>query len=81
MPQDEREESLEELEKLSREYVEKASADLERTKKTLVMQDIISLKHEITFLDSLYRVNTGTTLKFDAKVFNKLYTESFSEEK
>lgn len=81
MTKDEREESLEQLVKLSTEYVDKASADLERTKKALVMQDITSLKHEITFLDSLYRVSPGTTLKFDAKVFNKLYQESFAEEK
>lgn len=81
MNKDEREESLEQLVKLSGEYVEKASIDLERTKKALVMQDITSLKHEIIFLDSLYRVSSGTTLKFDQKVFNKLYQESFTEEK
>ncbi len=81
MNKDEREESLEELAKLSAEYVEKATADLERTKKILVMQDITSLKHEVIFLDSLYRMSPGTTLKFDAKVFNKLYQESFAEEK
>lgn len=81
MNKDEREESLEELVKLSGEYVEKASADLERAKKILVMQDITSLKHEITFLDSVYRVSSGTTLKFDVKLLNKLYQESFAEEK
>lgn len=81
MNKEDREESLDQLVKLSGEYVEKASADLERTKKALVIQDITSLKHEITFLDSLYRVNPGTKLKFDAKVFNKLYQESFAETK
>ncbi len=81
MNKGEREESLEELVKLSTEYVEKATADLERTKKSLVLQDITSLKHEITFLDSIYRVSTSTTLIFDVKVFNKLYQESFAEDK
>ena len=81
MNKDEREESLEDLVKLSGEYVEKASEDIERAKKILVMEDITSLKHEITFLDSIYRVSGDTTLVFDAKTFNKLYQESFSENK
>jgi lipoprotein-anchoring transpeptidase ErfK/SrfK len=81
MNKDEREESLEDLMKLSGEYVEKAAEDLERAKKILVMQDITSLKHEITFLDSIYRVSSDMTLVFDVKTFNKLYQESFTEEK
>lgn len=78
---EERQESLEELVILSTQYVEKASEDLERAKKTLVLQDITSLKHEITFLDSVYRVSSGTTLVFDMKTFKKLYDESFTPEK
>lgn len=75
-----RSEPLDDLVKLSGEYVDKALKDFERTKKDLVLKDIEGIKHEITFLDSLYRVNRDTTLKFDAKVFNKLYKESFSDE-
>jgi L,D-transpeptidase catalytic domain len=81
MNKDERIESLEDLVKSSVQYVEKASEDLERTMKSLVLQDIVSLKHEITFLDSIYRVSPGMTLKFDVQIFNKLYLESFSEDK
>lgn len=81
LTKDEREESLEDLVKLSTLYTEKATEDLERSKKMLVLQDITSLQHEITFLDSVYRVSSGTTLEFDLKTFNKLYQESFSEEK
>lgn len=73
-----RTEPLDELVKVSGEYVKKALADFERTKKALILQDIASIKHEITFLDSVYRVNRETTLKFDQKVFNKIYNESFT---
>lgn len=77
---DTRVESLEELAEMSKQYLLKAKNDLERTKKALVLQDITSLQHEITFLDSLYLVSPSATLKFDTKVFNKLYMESFSAE-
>jgi hypothetical protein len=73
-----RTESLEDFVKISGEYVKKALADFERTKKALILQDITALKHEITFLDSIYRVNRETTLSFDQKVFNKIYNESFT---
>jgi lipoprotein-anchoring transpeptidase ErfK/SrfK len=76
-----RTESLETLMQTSNEYVLKAIADLERTKKNLVLQDIQSLDHEITFLDSIYRVNRDTALSFDPKILKKIYTESFTEEK
>ena len=76
-----RTESLETLMETSNAYVLKATADLERTKKALVLQDIQSLDHEMTFLDSLYRVNRDTALSFDLKIFKKIYTESFTEEK
>ena len=73
-----RTESLEDFVNISGEYVKKALADFERTKKDLILQDIDALKHEITFLDSIYRVNRDTTLSFDQKVFNKIYNESFT---
>lgn len=73
-----RTESLEDFVKISDEYVKKASADLERTKKALIVQDITALKHEIIFLESIYRLNRDTTLFFDQKVFNKIYNESFT---
>jgi lipoprotein-anchoring transpeptidase ErfK/SrfK len=76
-----RTESLETLMQTSNEYLLKATADLERTKKTLVLQDIQSLDHEFTFLDSIYRVNRDTALSFDPKILKKIYTESFTEEK
>lgn len=80
LSKDLREESLEELVEKSKQHLLKAKNDLERTKKALILQDITSLQHEITFLDSVYRVTPGATLKFDTKGLNKLYTESFSEE-
>lgn len=74
-------EPLDGLVKISEEYVAKALADLERTKKNLILQDITALKHEITFLDSVYRVNSDTTLSFNHKIFNQLYSDSFEEQK
>lgn len=78
---EERVESLDELVKLSQEYVAKALAAFEQTKKNLILSDIDALSHEITFLDSVYRVNQDATLSFDQKLFNKLYNDSFSQEK
>jgi lipoprotein-anchoring transpeptidase ErfK/SrfK len=78
---EERVETLDELVRLSQEYVTKATSDFERTKKNLILQDIDALRHEITFIDSVYRVNKDATLTFDAKTFSKLYAESFTEEK
>jgi lipoprotein-anchoring transpeptidase ErfK/SrfK len=78
---EERVESLDELVKLSQEYVTKATSDFERTNKNLILQDIDALRHEITFIDSVYRVNKNATLTFDVKTFSKLYAESFTEEK
>lgn len=71
-------EPLDTLVKLSEQYSAKARADLERAEKNLVIIDIDSLKHEITFLDSVYRVNQNTALSFDPKIFNKMYQEFFS---
>ena len=79
LSKDERQESLEEIVEISKQYLLKAKSDLEQSKKTLALQDITSLRHEITFLGSLYLVRPGATLKFDTKVFNKLYQDSFSE--
>lgn len=74
-------EPLDSLVKLSAEYSAKARADLERTEKNLILIDIDSLKHEITFLDSVYRVNQNTTLSFDQKIFNKMYQEFFTKKR
>lgn len=73
-----RTESLEDFVKISDEYVKKASADLERTKKALIVQDITALKQEIILLESIYRMNKQATLSFNQKVFKKIYNESFT---
>lgn len=78
---EERVESLDELVKISTEYLAKALSDFELTKKNLILQDIDALRHEITFLDSVYRVNKDATLTFDEKIFSKLYAESFTGKK
>lgn len=75
----ERLDSLDELVALSEEYVTKATADLEKTEKNLVLIDIDGIKHEITFLDSVYRFNQDTALSFDKKIVNKMYQELFSD--
>lgn len=76
-----RTESLDQLVELSEEYLVKAAADLEKVEKNLVLIDIEGIKHEITFLDSIYRVHPDAQLTFDPKVFNKMYQESFSAQR
>lgn len=72
-------EPLDDLVSMSHEYVKKATDDLEKVEKNLVLQDIEGIQYEITFLDSLYRVNQGNTvLSFEQKVFNKMYKELFT---
>lgn len=73
-----RDETLEELVALSHQYVLDASYSFEQTKKTLVLQDITSLENEIIYLDSIFRVTSGTVLIFDTQIFNALFQKSFS---
>ena len=78
---DVRTESMESLVQTSTAYATKATDDLERTRKQLILRDIDSLKHEITFLDSVYRVNKDTTLSFDEKIFREIYENYFTPER
>lgn len=65
--------SLDNLATISTKYVQKAQIDLKNAKRNLLQEDSVSLKHEINFIDSVYRVHTDTLLVFDRKYFMEKY--------
>ncbi len=80
MTSDIRGNSLQELLTFSGEIAKRESWKLEQVQKKIVLQDILALKSEIYFLDSVYRTHRTATLVFDKDTFIDQFDSFFTQQ-
>ena len=73
-------EDIRKLSIMSDDATKKAQTEFDLTKRVLILEDTLALKHEMAFLDSYYRFVRWNKLTYDYKALKKGFVQTFTRD-